>query len=651
MAGVIEEQIKETLTCKICFQVLNNPKAFPCLHTYCCGCLGKLMIEESDEKTVKCPECRQVHTVPEKGVGDFKVNFTTKTLVEIFNAAATDDTPKCISCNVNRGVDINAVTKCLECNKHLCKACMGSHNEFVQGHTTVDLTGDKSHDMQRALKTVKDRTIHCPKHNIPLQIYCKVDRCVVCASCYAISHSGHECVDIREVAEENVQQIQKLLKYGDDLVEHYETAIHDTHKTKHKMETEMNDAVRELTNDMNAAIQHIRDTYTQNMKSVTEKRDASTKQTIAHLGHLELQKTLVQSTLSQLSTVKDYGHCVELANMTIEINSKLKQWKNVPTLDFNSNFEMVFYKGKLYNDRIVFATVDEGPAKGSSKDTKTHGNQENGGSISYASITSTGGVARLKTTRDRAHGHATSPPGTCVQCEDETPGQIQMDCKHWYCFSCKDYLAKDPTVSNCFKCTQSPKRSPSVDDIKEEDKCIICLGRMIKPKKLDKCGHSFCTSCIDKWLKEARPQCPVCGVSYGKCTGNQPKGGKMTTFRFKSSSLPGYGAYGYIEITYDIPAGIQEEIHPSPGKRYRSVHWTAYLPDNKEGNEILGLLRKAFVARLIFTIGQSRTRGTEDVVTWNDIHHKTKIAGGPFGYPDPGYLRRVREELADKGIK
>ncbi|CAH1784889.1 unnamed protein product [Owenia fusiformis] len=290
------------------------------------------------------------------------------------------------------------------------------------------------------------------------------------------------------------------------------------------------------------------------------------------------------------------------------------------------------------------------PIKEPSPDMYETSNQDYGkSSESYASITQSIGGARSKTTS--THGHPTPRPTPCVQCDDGTPGKIQMDCNHWYCYPCKDHLAKDLTLRNCIKCAKSPEGSTSVDDVKEEDKCIICLEKMIKPKMLDKCGHSFCTSCIDKWLREARPQCPVCGASYGKRKGDQPKGGKMTTTRYAYKSLPGFDKCGYIEITYNIPSGIQEPIHPSPGKTYRGVYWTAYLPDNKEGNEILGLLRKAFNARLIFTIGQSRTRGTENMVTWNDIHHKTKIDGGPFGYPDPSYLRRVREELEDKGIK
>ena len=43
-------------------------------------------------------------------------------------------------------------------------------------------------------------------------------------------------------------------------------------------------------------------------------------------------------------------------------------------------------------------------------------------------------------------------------------------------------------------------------------------------------------------------------------------------------------------------------------------------------------LRKHFSWRQIFTVGQSRTTGYENVVTWNDIHHKTSVVGGVEKY-------------------
>lgn len=74
----------------------------------------------------------------------------------------------------------------------------------------------------------------------------------------------------------------------------------------------------------------------------------------------------------------------------------------------------------------------------------------------------------------------------------------------------------------------------------------------------------------------------------------------------------------------------KQQSHPNPGKTYYGITRKAYLPDNKEGQEVLQLLRRAFNQKLIFTVGNSRTTGAEDVITWNDIHHKTSIYGGPM---------------------
>ncbi len=183
------------------------------------------------------------------------------------------------------------------------------------------------------------------------------------------------------------------------------------------------------------------------------------------------------------------------------------------------------------------------------------------------------------------------------------------------------------------------------------DDCIICLDKIVNCKKLDKCGHKFCKKCIDEYFEKVKRVCPVCNTFYGQIRGNQPNG--RMTYRTLNINLSGFPQnVPTIEITYSIPNGIQGHGHPSPGSHFYGTTRVAYLPDNQEGRKVLGLLQKAFDQRLIFTIGQSRTNGADNVVTWNDIHHKTSINGGSagFGYPDPSYLNRVLQELADKGI-
>ncbi|NXJ87102.1 DTX3 ligase, partial [Trogon melanurus] len=161
--------------------------------------------------------------------------------------------------------------------------------------------------------------------------------------------------------------------------------------------------------------------------------------------------------------------------------------------------------------------------------------------------------------------------------------------------------------------------------------CPICLGEIQKMKTLEKCRHSFCEDCITRAL-QVKTACPMCGRFYGQLVGNQPPNGRMLVTRDAGLPLPGYEKFGTIIIQYVFPPGVQGVEHPNPGVRYPGTTRVAYLPDCPEGNKVLGLFRKAFAQRLTFTVGTSMTTGRANVITWNDIHHKTNCTGGPQLY-------------------
>ncbi|XP_051160479.1 protein deltex [Leptopilina boulardi] len=191
----------------------------------------------------------------------------------------------------------------------------------------------------------------------------------------------------------------------------------------------------------------------------------------------------------------------------------------------------------------------------------------------------------------------------------------------------------------------------------ESDSCPVCLG---PPEpltvELTRCRHRLHLACLNAMLHNQKQpiyiQCPVCGLIYGEKRGNQPPG-SMNWTRIPRS-LSGFQNSNTIQITYDIPSGIQGPEHPNPGEMYYAVGFprVCYLPDNELGRKVLRLLQVAFDRRLIFTIGRSVTTGREDVVTWNKIHHKTEL--GPsisrYGYPDKNYLERTISELAAQGV-
>lgn len=207
--------------------------------------------------------------------------------------------------------------------------------------------------------------------------------------------------------------------------------------------------------------------------------------------------------------------------------------------------------------------------------------------------------------------------------------------------------------------SESPTVEADVDVVEcaakeeeEKEKCSICLGELDQSEtevESLRCKHSFHAPCIDQWLLY-KSTCPMCQQAVKPLQGNQPLGGTMK-WHVEQSSLPGYGECGTIVIKYLIPSGVQDQSHPNPGVHFDGTYRYAYLPDNWQGRDVLALLKKAFDARLIFTVGTSLTTGLHNQTVWNDIHHKTTtVPYSTYGYPDETYLARVTADLKAKGI-
>ena len=192
----------------------------------------------------------------------------------------------------------------------------------------------------------------------------------------------------------------------------------------------------------------------------------------------------------------------------------------------------------------------------------------------------------------------------------------------------------------------------SGEDSEDDDDDNNANGEPSKVVRL-KCKHCFHEDCIKGCLKEGPSvKCPICGNIEGRLVGNQPSG-FMTIGLLRDTDLEGFpqGA-GTIWVQYFIPGGVQGECHQNPGSRYNGTIRPGFFPNTEEGRKVVRLMRVAFLRRLVFTVGKSVTSGRDNQVIWNGIHHKTHTDGGAerHGYPDPTYLGRVQEELANFNI-
>ena len=84
-----KKDLDDLVTCSVCMENYSDPRTLPCTHSFCLGCLEKLLA--NGRKTIECPVCREKTSVPEGGPSHYKVNFTLNSLKDVMRRTKTED--------------------------------------------------------------------------------------------------------------------------------------------------------------------------------------------------------------------------------------------------------------------------------------------------------------------------------------------------------------------------------------------------------------------------------------------------------------------------------------------------------------------------------------------------------------------------------
>jgi len=180
------------------------------------------------------------------------------------------------------------------------------------------------------------------------------------------------------------------------------------------------------------------------------------------------------------------------------------------------------------------------------------------------------------------------------------------------------------------------------------DNCCICLDPLHNEDavSLKTCPHKFHSACLQQALISTAEQsrvlrCPICRAMVGEPRGQMPSA-TMTIQRCSETRCGGHAHSGSIVIEYRILQAVQQSYHPSPGQAISYTSATAYLPETKEGRELLKRLKYAFCHGLTFNVG--RSGGQQPAPVYFAITHKQSPTGG-YGFPDPTFFTRCNQQL------
>ncbi|KAI8597756.1 hypothetical protein EDD21DRAFT_384610 [Dissophora ornata] len=186
-----------------------------------------------------------------------------------------------------------------------------------------------------------------------------------------------------------------------------------------------------------------------------------------------------------------------------------------------------------------------------------------------------------------------------------------------------------------------------------------------KVVKLKSCRHCFHDECIKQWFrsKDAQLKCPMCNTM---CTTEARSGATKKAMAGQRPQKLGPMPDGVMGYSFDVRLAcyfiyIVIPAHDIPDPEYRGQGDApmvkipmdvrhAILPFSARLGPLLMIrVINLFYYGHLFRVGQSLTRGVNNVVIWNGVHLRTSMMG-QFGFPAPNFESNCWQEINNKGV-
>ncbi|XP_026016447.1 tripartite motif-containing protein 16-like [Astatotilapia calliptera] len=294
---------RETFSCSICLDLLKDPVATACGHSYCRNCIKSFWDEEDRKGIHSCPQCRKTFTprpVLEK-------NTMLAALVEQLKktglqAAPADHCyagPEDVACDVCTGRKLKAIKSCLVCLASYCE-------KHLQPH--YDVAPLKKHKLVAPSKKLQENI--CSRHDEVMKIFCCTDQQSICYLCTMDEHKGHETVpaaaertekqkelEVRRLnIQQRIQEREKDVKLLQQEVEAINGSADKAVEDSEKMFTELIRLLQKRSSDVKQQVRSQQETEVSRVKELQEKLE----QEIAELKRKD-------GELEQLSHTEDHN--------------------------------------------------------------------------------------------------------------------------------------------------------------------------------------------------------------------------------------------------------------------------------------------------------------------------------------------------------
>ncbi|XP_036437227.1 E3 ubiquitin/ISG15 ligase TRIM25-like isoform X2 [Colossoma macropomum] len=236
MASISVDQ--DQFSCPVCLDLLKDPVAIPCGHSYCKVCINGYWDQDDQRGVYSCPQCRETFTprpvLRRNNVIAEVVEKLKKTELRAASPAHCYAGPGDVECDFCTGRKLKAIKSCLMCLASFCETHLKTHYEVPSW---------KNHKLVKASTRLREKI--CSQHDKLIEIYCRTDQTCICYLCMLDQHNGHRTVSAAAERTEKQHQLKETQSESQKRIQEKEKKLQELKQAMNTIKSSAQTAVED----------------------------------------------------------------------------------------------------------------------------------------------------------------------------------------------------------------------------------------------------------------------------------------------------------------------------------------------------------------------------------------------------------------------
>ncbi|KAF4074972.1 hypothetical protein AMELA_G00229420 [Ameiurus melas] len=306
-ASIFDHFSADQFSCPVCLDLLKDPVAIPCGHSFCKVCINGCWDQEDEKGVYSCPQCRDTFTPrPVLHRNNMLAEVVEKLKKTEFQAASPAHCyagPGDVECDFCTARKQKAIKSCLMCLTSFCETHLKPHAE---------LPGLKKHTLIEASSKLQEKI--CSEHDKLIEIYCRTDQMCICSLCMLDNHKGHDAVSLSAERTEKQSELKEEQMKSQQRIQEKQKKVQELKQTVNTIKSRAQTAVEDSERIFIEMISFMEKKCLEVTELIKAQEKAELSRAERHLEQLEQEITGLQrgvTELEQLSHTHDHIHFLQ----------------------------------------------------------------------------------------------------------------------------------------------------------------------------------------------------------------------------------------------------------------------------------------------------------------------------------------------------